>query len=137
MNNSNLVSSVMTDIDNIPVVTNKALLKDGLDKMRDKGLGIVCVVSPDGQLEGIFTDGDLRRLILNVHKPLSAFFVDDILDHAKKNPTVINENSTLEMAIEIMAKKRIWDLPVITNAGRCIGLFHLHDGLEKLVTSKI
>jgi|LauGreDrversion4_2_1035121.scaffolds.fasta_scaffold2071139_1 arabinose-5-phosphate isomerase len=126
-----LVSSATTGINKIPVVNDKALLKEGLDQMREKGLGVVCIVSSNNELRAIFTDGDLRRLILNVHKPLSAFFMDDIIDHAKENPIVISEDSSLDEAIKIMAKKRIWDLPVVSIEGKFIGLFHLHDGLKK------
>lgn len=133
MNKVNSVSSVMTDVREIPVVNNKALLKEGLDKMREKGLGVVCIVSAKGELEGIFTDGDLRRLILDVHKPLSAFFMDDIIDHAKKNPLVISGDCSLNEAFSMMAKKRIWDLPVVSVENKFIGLFHLHDGLAKFI----
>ena len=126
----------MTGIKEIPVVNNRALLKEGLDEMREKGLGVLCIVSANGELEGLFTDGDLRRLILNVHKPLSAFFMDDIIDHAKKNPFVVREDSTLDEAIKMMAKKRIWDLPVVSLERKFIGLFHLHDGLDKFIGNK-
>jgi arabinose-5-phosphate isomerase len=137
MNKLNLISDVTIGVNEIPVVNDKALLKEGLDQMREKNLGIVCIVSINGDLKGIFTDGDLRRLILNVHKPLSAFFMDDIIDHAKKNPTVISENASLDEAIKLMAIKRIWDLPVLSADGKFIGLFHLQNGLKKFITNKL
>lgn len=137
MNKIDLVSSAMIGVNKIPVVNEMALLKEGLDQMREKGLGVVCIVRKDGCLEAIFTDGDLRRLILNVHKPLSAFFMDDLIDHAKRNPLVINEDEPLEEAISIMAKKRIWDFPVVSMDGKLKGLFHLHDGLDKFLRKKL
>mgnify|MGYP003330082119 CR=1 FL=1 len=52
--------------------------------MCDFGLGIACIVNSQKELKGVFTDGDIRRLILKVQKPIAALFVDDVKDYSTK-----------------------------------------------------
>ena len=76
------VKEVMLKVNNFPVVNAKDLLKETLDKMNHFKLGIACIINNDQKLEGVLTDGDLRRTLLNTQKPLSALFVDEAIDHA-------------------------------------------------------
>ena len=48
-------------------------------------LGTICVIDDNEKLLGIFTDGDFRRIFLNIHKPLSAILIQDIIEYMKKN----------------------------------------------------
>jgi arabinose-5-phosphate isomerase len=91
------------------------LLKEALEEMGKHRLGIACVIDDFGRLLGILTDGDIRRKLLKIQKPFSAFFVDDALDHAEKKPTVINPEEILSSAVAMMESKGIWDLPVVDN----------------------
>jgi arabinose-5-phosphate isomerase len=70
---------------------------------------------------------------LKIQKPLSAFFIDDCIDHAILSPIVANSEFTLETAVEIMRNKQIWDLPVIDNNNKLVGLLHLHPVVEALL----
>jgi arabinose-5-phosphate isomerase len=70
---------------------------------------------------------------LKIQKPLSAFFIDDCIDHAIKSPIVANSEFTLETAVEIMRNKQIWDLPVVDNDNNLVGLLHLHPVVEALI----
>ena len=69
------VKDVMLSKDKFPMVNSTEFLKVALDRMSDFRLGIVCVVDEDIFM-GIITDGDIRRKLLNVQKPFSAFFTD-------------------------------------------------------------
>ena len=60
------------------------------------GLGIACIVNTDYQLKGIFTDGDIRRLILKVQKPIAALYVDDVIDYSTKEYTSIIPETSLK-----------------------------------------
>ena len=97
-----------------------------------KHLGTACVVNKANKLIGVITDGDLRRKLLKVQKPLSALFADDALDHATLDPVNSKPSDTLLQAVNKMGNKQIWDLPVVDN-GKLVGLLHLHPAIEALL----
>lgn len=133
LKNNMFVSQVMLDLDRAPLVHEKAILKEAMEEMGRTRLGIVCVVNPDKALLGILTDGDIRRKLLKVQKPFSAFLVDDALDHAIRTPTTIKPDDTLVRAVEMMEEKQIWDLPVVSSEGKLVGLLHLHPAVQALL----
>lgn len=128
-----LVKDVMMNLDSFPVILENVIFKEALEEMSDKKLGIACVVNHDNCLRGIITDGDIRRKLLKIQKPLSAFFIDDCIDHAILSPIVANADLDLEAAVEIMRNKQIWDLPVVDNGNHLVGLLHLHPVVEALL----
>lgn len=131
-----LVSEVMMPLDRIPVIGGAVILKEALEEMGRSRLGIACIVDADNKLMGILTDGDIRRKLLKVQKPFSAFFVDDALDHAIRSPMTIQPNDTLVHAIGLMGHKQIWDLPVVDDQGTLVGLLHLHPAVQALLGMK-
>ena len=131
-----LVSEVMMPLDRIPLISETVILKEALEEMGRSRLGIVCIVNADSKLLGILTDGDIRRKLLKVQKPFSAFFVDDALDHAIRSPLTTQPSETLIHAIDIMGKKQIWDLPVVNDQGILVGLLHLHPAVQALLGIK-
>ena len=132
-NESMLVLDVMLPLNRFPVIREKVILKEALEEMGWKRLGIACIVNEENRLLGIITDGDLRRKLLKVQKPFSAFFVDDALDHAIRSPITANPDQTLELAVENMEEKQVWDLPVINKSGVLVGLLHLHPAVKTLL----
>lgn len=131
--NAMLVSSVMMSLDRVPVIGETVILKEALEEMGRSHLGIACIVDTDNKLLGILTDGDIRRKLLKVQKPFSAFFVDDALVHAIRSPLTILPGDTLEHAVGLMGKKQVWDLPVVDDSGKLLGLLHLHPAVEALL----
>lgn len=127
------VSQVMLPPDRFPVIGEREILKEALEAMERSRLGIACIVDSNDKLLGILTDGDIRRKLLKVQKPFSAFFVDDALVHAIKSPVTIKPNDTLVQAIELMGRKKIWDLPVVDEQGALVGLLHLHPAIQALL----
>ena len=128
-----LVKSIMWPNSRFAILRSDVMFKDALDAMNETKLGIACLVDSKQKLIGVITDGDIRRKLLNVQKPLSAFFVDDAIDHAILDPTVCNIEDSLRGAIQIMEKKRIWDLPVVNEEKQLMGLLHLHSAVEALL----
>lgn len=135
-NKTMLVSEVMMSLDRVPVIKEAVILKEALEEMGRTRLGIVCIVNGDNKLLGILTDGDIRRKLLKVQKPFSAFFVDDALDHAIRSPMTIKPGDTLVHAVDVMEQKQIWDLPVVDEKGLLVGLLHLHPAVQALLESK-
>lgn len=132
-NNAMLVSEVMMPLDQIPVIGETVILKEALEEMGRSRLGIACIVDADNKLLGILTDGDIRRKLLKVQKPFSAFFVDDALVHAIRSPLTTQPNDTLVYAIGLMGQKQIWDMPVVDDQGILMGLLHLHPAVKALL----
>ena len=80
------VGEIMLSLDQFPVVSSEVYLKEALEKMNKIQLGISCIVDSDNKLIGVLTDGDIRRKLLNVQKPFSAFLIDDVITHSAKSP---------------------------------------------------
>jgi arabinose-5-phosphate isomerase len=132
-NKALLVSDVMMSVDKFPVIGETVILKEALEEMGKSHLGIACIVNDSHALLGILTDGDIRRKLLKVQKPFSAFFVDDALEHAIRSPATIQPMDTLVDAVNLMEQKQIWDLPVVGKHNILVGLLHLHPAIQALL----
>jgi len=126
------IKDVMLSLDKFPVVTKNVIFKEVLEEMGNKKLGIACVVDENYKLLGILTDGDIRRKILSIQKPLSSIFIDDCLDHAILSPKTISIDDPIIDAVNLMGENKIWDLPVLEN-GILKGLLHLHPMVKALI----
>jgi CBS domain-containing protein len=124
------VENVMLDIDSFPIVNDDTIIKEALEKMLFYKLGVVCVVDNKMNFLGLITDGDIRRILLKVQKPLSALFMEDVMDHISIDPVAISPDMLVSEATKLIGKKRVWDLPVLSNKKKILGLFHLHKALE-------
>lgn len=132
-NETMLVGDVMLPLNRFPVIEETIILKEALEEMGKFHLGIACIVDSGSRLLGILTDGDIRRKLLKVQKPFSAFFIDDALMHAIRSPVTIRPNDSLIRSVEVMEEKQIWDLPVVDDRGSLVGLLHLHPAIQALL----
>lgn len=130
------VSDVMLPLGRFPAVAPTTIFKQALEEMGKARLGIICIVDEEGKLAGILTDGDIRRKLLNVQKPFSAFFVDDVIDHAIRSPLVVSDKDDIKSAVKKMEKKQVWDLPVLDSGGVLVGLLHLHPVVQALLDTE-
>ena len=132
LNKNIIVQDVMIALGNFPVVKKDTILKEAIETMGSSNLGIISVVDNSDTLLGIITDGDLRRKLLKVQKPLSFFLIDDVIDHCIKEPLTILLEVKLMDALKIMEDNEIWDLPVVNENKKLIGMLHLHQVVKKL-----
>ena len=132
-NNKILVSDVMLTPGQFPVIKKTTLLKEALEEMGKHGLGTICIVDDKNKLYGILTDGDIRRKLLTVQKPFSAFFIDDASLHSITKPVCCKANDLLFKVVTIMGEKKVWDLPVIDKDQKLLGLLHLHPAVKALL----
>ena len=107
------IKKIMLTPDDFTVVTSEKPLVTVLEKMSESKIGHACVVDQEFKLLGVFTDGDFRRLILNIQKPLSALLGDDIIKYVTSNPKTVFEDSLFSDVKKLMSQNRIWDLPVV------------------------
>ncbi len=128
-----LVNDVMMPLERFPVIAETVIFKEALEEMGRINLGIACIVDAQSKLLGILTDGDIRRKLLKVQKPFSAFFVDDALVHSIRSPVTIQPDNTLTDAVKLMGEKQIWDLPVVDKQDSLVGLLHLHPAVIALL----
>lgn len=124
-----LVSDVMRAGDDVPAVTVDTLLYDALFEITRKGIAMTAVVDDSGRAIGVFTDGDLRRLIEKQHN-FSNLVIRDVMS---KNPRTIGPDKLAAEAVSIMEKFRINQLLVTDNDGKLIGALHIHDLTEAKV----
>ncbi len=127
MSNDQLVESRALPLSKVPVIKADATLKKALDSMTDYRLGIALIVNNDGNLVGVLTDGDLRRLLLNHQSPLPELLITPAINFGTRTPVIIASTSSPEEAANLMAEKEIWDLPVVDGSGKLIGLVHRHN----------
>jgi arabinose-5-phosphate isomerase len=134
INRNKLVKEVMIPLDKFPVLKENILFKEALESMSKFNLGIACIIDSNQKLLGLVTDGDVRRKILKIQKPFSALFVDDALDHCIKSPVTILQETRLIDAVDLMEQKHVWDLPVMDDSGKLLGLLHLHPAVKAILS---
>ncbi|MGV3001203.1 arabinose-5-phosphate isomerase KdsD [Vibrio sp.] len=119
------LSDIMHSGAALPTVNQDALIRDALLEVSQKGLGMTAVVDKDMTLLGIFTDGDLRRLLdqrIDVHTtPISQVMT--------KNPTIATPNLLAVEGLNIMQEKSINGLMLCQN-GKLVGALNMHDLLK-------
>jgi len=117
------VEDVMRTGNHSPIVSPDALLRDGLLEMSSKGLGMTSVAKGDGKLLGVFTDGDLRRVLdrsLDLHKtPMHAVMTS--------NPKRARPRMLAAEAVHLMETHKITALPVVDDHDVIVGALNIHD----------
>ena len=120
------VADVMHTGAAIPSVPAGTPLPNALLEMSAKGLGMTTVLDPEGILQGLFTDGDLRRAIdhgVDLHHT-------DIGEVMTANPKTIDSELLAAQALKIMEDSKITALVVTDDQQRPVGVLHLHDLLQ-------
>jgi arabinose-5-phosphate isomerase len=117
------VSEVMRSFDDTPKISINASLQDALLEMTAKRMGMVITIDEANKVNGIFTDGDLRRLL----EKTSNLAGVTIKDATTSTPRTIPPELIAEEAIEMMEKHRINQLVVTDASGSLLGALNLHD----------
>lgn len=109
-----------------PVVDPNASIKDVILEISSKRLGATAVIDAEGQLLGIITDGDLRRM-LNSHDTFANLTAIDIMT---KSPKMIDAEEYAASAMTLMQSKNITQL-VVMKENSFVGFIHIHDLLRE------
>jgi arabinose-5-phosphate isomerase len=117
------VADVMQKGDDIPRVLESASLSEALVEMSKKGLGMTTVVNAQNKLLGVFTDGDIRRLLDHGSINIKEVLIRDVM---KANCLSIEQHKLAAEALEIMDSKRINALPVVDDQQHVIGALNMH-----------
>ena len=121
------IADLMHTGDAIPKVSQQASLSDALVEMTQKGLGMTSILDEHNKVLGVFTDGDLRRVLeqgdINVHTLT-------IQDCMTANCFTLKPNKLAAEALLIMDEKRINALPIVDDENQLIGALNMHDLLR-------
>jgi arabinose-5-phosphate isomerase len=117
------VSDMMHVDEQIPSVLESAFISEALLEMTEKKLGMTAIINDQAQVSGIFTDGDLRRMLfknLNIH-------TTRIMDVMTAHCAVITADILAAEAMQIMERKKINALIVVDDQQHAVGALNMHD----------
>jgi len=129
------VKDLMIKDEALPVCFEEDLIKDTIYILSSKKCGCLLIVDKKNKLKGLFTDGDLRRLIQNFNLNFFNKKMKDIMIHM---PILIEEEALAINAMKKMEQqKQITMIPVVKKNQKLVGLIRLHDiiqsGLKSLI----
>lgn len=113
--------------DDVPAVPETADMDTALSVMDRAGLGVVLISGTAGELRGIVTDGDIRRLVAR-RRPVFEMTPTEIMT---RDPKSVPPDMPAYDALNLMETFQITVLPVTDRERRIAGLLHLHDILGK------
>lgn len=113
--------------DELPIINEKATIREALLEVTAKKLGMTCVVDGKGLLVGIYTDGDVRRT-LTQNYDINTTPLSDVMT---RNCRTISQNLLAAEALAVMQKYTITALVIVDAYNRPSGVIHLHDLLRE------
>lgn len=119
------LSDIMHYGDALPKVAPDTLIRDALLEISQKGLGMTAITDSDETLLGIFTDGDLRR-ILDKRVDIHTTTIDQVMT---TSPTTASPDLLAVEGVNLMQEKRISGL-MLLDEGRLVGALNMHDLLK-------
>ncbi|MBI6549202.1 arabinose-5-phosphate isomerase KdsD [Xenorhabdus lircayensis] len=120
-----LASDLMTTGDDIPHVSHTATLREALVEITRKKLGMTVICDDDMQINGIFTDGDLRR-VFDMGIDLNNAEISDVMTTGGIR---IKPNALAVDALNLMQSRHITSL-LVTEGDKLLGVLHMHDLLQ-------
>jgi len=122
------VHELMHHGDDVPLVREATSMREVIYEMSKKGFGIAAVTNENGEMLGVISDGDLRRLLEHDEQVLRRTASESM----KENPITIAGSELASAALQIMEERKITSLFIVDDARRVEGIIHIHDlwGLE-------
>ncbi|EGL53658.1 MULTISPECIES: KpsF/GutQ family sugar-phosphate isomerase [Methylophaga] len=120
------VSDIMHTGDAIPEINEHALISEALIEMTNKGLGMTAVVDEKQHILGVFTDGDLRRVLsqeINIH-------TEKLSDYMTRQCKTGTAEMLAAEALELMQRFKINALLIVDKQQQLCGAINMHDLLR-------
>jgi arabinose-5-phosphate isomerase len=129
-NKLKIASDIMLKKNHIPFVNENEIMKKSLRILNSKKLGFLVVVNDFGEIKGVFTDGDLKRLMQNKKNVENLM----IKSYMTKNPYTVHKDMLASEILKMMNKKKITNICVYDKIDkkRIIGVIHIHQLLQIL-----
>ncbi len=119
------ISDIMHHGKDLPIVAPDTSVSEALLEISQKKLGLTTVINSQGELIGIFTDGDLRR-ILDKRVDIHSTLIQDVMT---TNPTVASPDMLAVEGLNMMQDKAITGL-LLCEDGKLVGVLSIHDLLK-------
>ena len=113
--------------ENLPVADENILFTDLIKLISDHKLGLAILTNKTGELSGILTDGDIRRIIIKHHTNIDNIKTVDVMT---KSPKTLSAEDFAAKALNLMEKHSITALAVTNTENKPIGVIHIHDLLK-------
>jgi arabinose-5-phosphate isomerase len=122
------VHELMHRGEDVPLVHTNTGMRDVIYEMSRKGFGIAAVTDDAGVMQGVISDGDLRRLLEHDEQVVRKTAAESM----KGNPVTIAGSELASAALQIMEERKITSLFIVDGQRHVEGIIHLHDlwGLE-------
>ncbi len=120
------IGDIMHSGDAMPQVGERASLPEALLEMTNKGLGMTTIVDSHGHISGVFTDGDLRRILDSTQEIRDC----NIIDVMTSNCQTAQADMLAAEALQILQKRKINALPIVDSREQLIGVIAMHDLLR-------
>ncbi|KJK20152.1 arabinose 5-phosphate isomerase [Burkholderiaceae bacterium 16] len=117
------VRDVMRSGNAVPKVRENTPLAQALMEITRKGMAMTAVVDPDDRLIGVFTDGDLRRL-LETPRDWKTVPISEVMH---RSPHTVGPDQLAVEAVQVMEANRINQMLVVDADQRLVGALHIHD----------
>ena len=119
------VKDIMRTGDRLVALPESATVRDAELAMTEAKSGCACVTAPDGTLLGIFTDGDLRRLLTagSGEDPMGRPIAEVMI----RKPVSVPLDALAVQVLNIFESHKLDDLPVVDEAGKLVGTIDIQD----------
>lgn len=124
------INALMHTDDRLPTVFPETPLRDVIVEMTAKKLGMTTVTDPSGRLQGVLTDGDLRRTLESSRmngSPILDLPAEAIMS---RHPATLPPDTLASEALNLMESRQITSVVVTGNDRIVLGVIHLHDLLR-------
>jgi arabinose 5-phosphate isomerase len=116
------VCDIMRTEEKVPLISITATIYDAMFELTRTGLGLVAVIDDELQLKGVFTDGDLRRWLLD------GGGLSDPIQSAMTAPGIyLSPGQHAAEALALFQERKISAAPILSDRGRIIGVINAHD----------
>lgn len=121
-------SDVMLINNKIPFADENEVMKNALKTLNKKKLGFLVLINKMGYTSGVFTDGDLKRL-LQKKKNINNLKIKKFMS---KKPFIVEENMLASEVLSLMKKKKVTNICVFKKGNRkkTVGVIHIHSLLK-------
>jgi arabinose-5-phosphate isomerase len=114
---------------NFLIVDEDIKFIEAIKILNNSGLGMILVQYKKSEV-GIFTDGDLRRLVLQNSHMISEFLTEKIGKFATKSPKMVDQETSVSDLLDLFENdKKVLVLPV-ADKSNIIGVIHVHDVID-------
>lgn len=113
--------------DNLPLADENMMFTDLIKLISEYKLGMAIITDSSGNLSGILTDGDIRRVVVKYSSDITNLKAKDVMT---ANPKTVAQHDFAASALHLMEKYSITALAVVDNNNKPIGIVHIHDLLK-------